>query len=202
MSNRLPILAAEIRKAHAGVEDAARTAAEHAIEAGTALIEAKALVKHGEWLPWLKEHCEISERTAQLYMKIVRLGFKSETVADLGIKAAAKAIAVIHDPDYNPFAHCTEDQAHEWKLFACYFAQYFGSEDAADRHTEWILQRQFKSPSDWLGEEGKTFRSQCGMREIHDAFRDGWKKFLEQFGDETDPLPDNWSFIAGEGDAR
>jgi hypothetical protein len=50
-SNRLPILAEEIRKAHADVQEAAKTAAERAIEAGHALIEAKELLKHGEWLP-------------------------------------------------------------------------------------------------------------------------------------------------------
>jgi hypothetical protein len=52
-ADRLPVLAAEIKRAHAGVEDAAKTAAERAIEAGAALLEAKALVKHGQWLPWL-----------------------------------------------------------------------------------------------------------------------------------------------------
>ena len=56
-SNRLPVLAAEIRAAHTGVLDAAKTAAERSIEAGRALLEAKELVKHGEWGAWLKEHC-------------------------------------------------------------------------------------------------------------------------------------------------
>jgi hypothetical protein len=84
-SNRLPVLAAEIRRAHADVQDAAKTAAERAIAAGHTLIEAKQLVKHGEWLPWLKEHCELAERTAQTYMRIARSGMKSATVADLGL---------------------------------------------------------------------------------------------------------------------
>lgn len=99
-SNRLPILAAEIRKAHAGVQDAEQLAAEGAIKVGHALIEAKALVKHGEWLPWLKEHCRISERTAQRYMRITRFGIKSATVADLGgIKAAASFLATHKTPE-------------------------------------------------------------------------------------------------------
>src|SRR3954452_25391410 len=68
-SNRLPVLAAEIRRAHADVHDAAMTAAQRAIDAGHALIEAKELVAHGQWLPWLRENCALSERTAQLYMK-------------------------------------------------------------------------------------------------------------------------------------
>jgi hypothetical protein len=27
-------------------------------------------VKHGEWLPWLADHCKLSKRTAQLYMRV------------------------------------------------------------------------------------------------------------------------------------
>ena len=54
MSNRLPILAVEVRRAHADVGDAEKVAAERAIVAGHALIEAKSLVGHGNWLVWLK----------------------------------------------------------------------------------------------------------------------------------------------------
>src|SRR4051794_24498843 len=138
--NRLPILAAEIKIAHAGVKDAATLAAEHAINAGRALIEAKALLRHGEWLPWLKEHVGFSERTAQLYMKIVQLGFKSEMVADLGLKAAASAIAVFKDPDYDPFYGSSEVEIREWLLFALFLARSGMTVEAAWNHVEWLLQ--------------------------------------------------------------
>ncbi len=99
-SNRLPVLAAEIRKAHAGVQEAEQVAAQGAINVGHALIEVKTLVKNGEWLPWLKEHCRISERTAQLYMRIARFGIKPATIADLGgINAAASFLTMHKTPD-------------------------------------------------------------------------------------------------------
>ncbi len=101
MSNRLPELAARIAAAHVGVEAAASRAAEHAIEAGTALLEAKGLLKQGEWLPWLRQNCGISERSAQLYMRIVRGGMKSATVADIGLQAAAAAVKAIDAADIN-----------------------------------------------------------------------------------------------------
>ena len=44
----------------------------HAMAAGDLLIEAKAQLKHGQWLPWLAKHCVISERTAQLYVKLAK----------------------------------------------------------------------------------------------------------------------------------
>jgi hypothetical protein len=57
-SNRLPVLADEIRAALAEVNTFARRALESAIEAGTRLLEAKELCGHGEWLPWLAECTE------------------------------------------------------------------------------------------------------------------------------------------------
>jgi hypothetical protein len=87
-SNRIPILAADIRRAHAAAQKAEKVSAKCAIEAGHSLIEAKSLVKHGEWLPFLKE-AGIPERTAQRFMALAHSGLKYDTVSDLGgIKAA------------------------------------------------------------------------------------------------------------------
>lgn len=40
--------------------------------AGEALIAAKALVKHGEWLDWLRSNFDASFDTAEVYMKVAR----------------------------------------------------------------------------------------------------------------------------------
>jgi hypothetical protein len=106
-SNRLPILAAQIRRAHAEVQEAAKTAAEHAIEAGHALMEAKTLVKHGGWLPWLKEHCALAERTAQAYVQLARRhaemdAANAQRVAGLPVRKALKAIAESRPADPLP----------------------------------------------------------------------------------------------------
>ena len=37
---------------------------------GQRLIEAKAMLPHGEWLPWLTEQVEFSERTARNFMRL------------------------------------------------------------------------------------------------------------------------------------
>jgi hypothetical protein len=92
-SNRLPVLADEIRKAHAEVGAAMATAAERAITAGHLLIEAKELAGHGEWLPYLKA-LGIPPRTAQRYMTLAASGCKSATVAHLGIGRAERFIAL------------------------------------------------------------------------------------------------------------
>ena len=102
-SNRLPVLAGEINRAHKAAREAAQTSLERAIEAGERLIEAKALVAHGQWLPWLKELCDLSERSAQAYMRLARhkdvVNTKSAAVADLTMRAAVAEITEPKWPD-------------------------------------------------------------------------------------------------------
>lgn len=170
-SNRLAVLAAEVRTAHEGVLDAAKTAAERAIDAGRALIEAKSLLKYGQWLPWLKEHCALSDRTAQLYMQIARMGLPPETLAAMGLKAAAKAIC-IEDTTYNPFFHCDEEGERQWHLFVA-----FG---IAWPHVEWLLNKQFITPDEWLGPEGARWRQAWGLRKMPAALKQAWAEFQQQ----------------------
>lgn len=99
MSNRLPVLAGEIRRAHDEARSAARFSAERALAAGHLLIEAKAAVGHGEWLPWLRTNLGMSERTAQGYMRLARSGLKSATVADLGLRATLTRVGRRKTPD-------------------------------------------------------------------------------------------------------
>jgi Protein of unknown function (DUF3102) len=91
---KLEELAAVIRKNHGEAATSLKLAVLHAIAAGEALIEAKKSVKHGEWLPWLSENCELlSERTAQAYMRLARLPVEKRTsVADLPLREALSAI--------------------------------------------------------------------------------------------------------------
>jgi Protein of unknown function (DUF3102) len=93
-SKRLPVLAAEIREAHAAVLASARTTGERAVRVGKLLIEAKATVPHGGWIPWLKE-IGLSPRTAQRYMRLAELpADKYDTVSHLGVKGALEAISL------------------------------------------------------------------------------------------------------------
>ena len=63
--NRLTHLAAQINAEHRVVRSSFKDVVDHAIRAGDLLIAAKELVgKHGEWLPWLADNTEVSERAA------------------------------------------------------------------------------------------------------------------------------------------
>src|SRR5258707_15264759 len=93
-------LAQRIKNYHAGVLEAARNVVGKAIQAGLLLKEAKGKVPHGEWLSWLDEHCELSERTAHRYMQLANnkrlideaLKDKSATMATLSLNKALRLI--------------------------------------------------------------------------------------------------------------
>ena len=92
-ANRLPILAVGINDHLAAAEAETKRGLEHAIAAGELLIEAKGLVDHGGWLPWLEANCRVGARQAQTFMRLARNrhkldAIKSESTAYLTIASA------------------------------------------------------------------------------------------------------------------
>jgi Protein of unknown function (DUF3102) len=102
-SNSLPDLAARIRVEHRAASDKLSEALAHAMAAGDLLIEAKALVPHGGWLPWLAANVEISDRTARLYMQAAKNraeiaeAAKWQRDADLSLGEAMALLALSSD---------------------------------------------------------------------------------------------------------
>ena len=76
--------------------DAKRRGGEAILTIGRCLTEAKQAIPHGEWLPWLNERVEFSERTARRFMKLYREGSNRPALADLG---ASKALMLLALPD-------------------------------------------------------------------------------------------------------
>ena len=94
----LATLAERINREHRAAEVALNTGLEHALEAGRLLIEAKAQVAHGEWLPWLERHFEGAPRTARVYVQLARRWpqikeAKRQRVANLSVRSAVKLLA-------------------------------------------------------------------------------------------------------------
>jgi DUF3102 family protein len=94
-SNSLADLAARIRIEHEACRQALKHGLEHAIAAGELLIEAKKQLKHGQWLPWLREHCRTPERTARHYMRLAKHKEQIGNIADLTVTEAVAALAPI-----------------------------------------------------------------------------------------------------------
>jgi hypothetical protein len=66
-----------------------KTASSTILEIGFRLIEAKALVEHGDWLPWLERNFQWTDRTAQRYISVYGLASKYDTVSDLELPLKA-----------------------------------------------------------------------------------------------------------------
>ena len=69
--------------------------ARNIVDIGLRLIEAKSMLPHGEWLPWLEERVCFSEKSAQNYMRVAREFPNPQLVADLGVR---KALALLELP--------------------------------------------------------------------------------------------------------
>ena len=74
----------------------------YACEIGRRLVEAKALLNHGEWLPWLEEKVLFSQRNAQRLMrlfneygaKVSEFGANATTLSDLSVSNALSLLAL------------------------------------------------------------------------------------------------------------
>lgn len=73
---------------------AKRAGGEAILTIGRCLIEAKDMLPHGEWLPWLNERVEFSERTARNFMRLAREWTNRQTLADLGASKALTLLAL------------------------------------------------------------------------------------------------------------
>src|SRR4051794_803573 len=95
---RLDDLASRINAEHAACESAMKEGLRRAIEAGRLLIEARGMVEHGGWAPWIRDHCRFGLRTAQGYMKVARYfggltGPEAQRVALLSYREALAEMA-------------------------------------------------------------------------------------------------------------
>jgi Protein of unknown function (DUF3102)/DNA N-6-adenine-methyltransferase (Dam) len=94
---------------------------EHFMNAGELLIEAKAKLQHGEWLPWLDSECQCSERSAQRYMKLAQnralIEAKNDTVSDLSLRRALAEIQELKKPTAKTVHFTGEFEWYSPKVF-------------------------------------------------------------------------------------
>lgn len=92
----------EINAEHHACEAAVRSAVDHAIRAGEMLAEVKGRLRHGEWLPWLLENFEGSERQAQTYMRVARNKdeLNPQRASDMSIRSALAQLSASEPADY------------------------------------------------------------------------------------------------------
>jgi hypothetical protein len=87
-----PELADVANREHALAMQSLGSAVHHAIVAGQALIKAKKMQSHGDWLPWLAANFDGSDSIANRYMRVAR---NQARVPDLDSTSLRKALEAI-----------------------------------------------------------------------------------------------------------
>lgn len=94
--------AVEINRLHHAAQRSAGEALQLAKQAGDLLLEVKEKLGHGEFLPWLAEHCEVGERQAQRYMRLSKnweaISANTTSTSDLGALGIAGALEHVATP--------------------------------------------------------------------------------------------------------
>src|SRR6516225_7186079 len=91
-------LARGIRAEHAAVVRASNDVLNHVLAAGRFLIEAQGIVPKGQWAGWVSRSCEVSYRTARLYLQVTRAYEASghsvaSDLAGLSLRGLMRALA-------------------------------------------------------------------------------------------------------------
>lgn len=89
-----PEKARDIETVTAEILTLKQTAGDAILAIGARLIEAKEMLPHGEWLSWLSERVEFSERAAQNFMRLAREWSNPQALADLGATKALTLLAL------------------------------------------------------------------------------------------------------------
>lgn len=123
------------------------------LEIGKRLIEAKEQLSHGEWLPWLEQRVEFTERHAQRFMKLAREYSNPTLVSDLGATKALALLAIQDETEREAFAqevdaeHCTAQELR---------AAIKAREEAVNQAKGWQLKcEQAKADADAAREAAK-----------------------------------------------
>lgn len=100
LQNDLTVLAKQINDDHQQAASLAKTCLDYAKKSlefakkcGDALIEAKEIVPHGEFMTWREQNCNASHRQADKYMKLARnFALLDPDIDGLSLTTALKAI--------------------------------------------------------------------------------------------------------------
>lgn len=116
-SNPLRELARKINAGHKKVLESYRASVKHAREVGLLLVDARELVEHGEWQPWVKRNCRFSYETATNYIKVAKRWKEVERnlqrIPDLTYSGAIKLL-VKRKPKPKPQPHTEQaDQTQQ-----------------------------------------------------------------------------------------
>ncbi|MFN7121894.1 MAG: DUF3102 domain-containing protein [Hydrogenophaga sp.] len=126
MTNIRTNIAADINRFHELACLRAEEAIDHARQAGLLLLEVKAALNHGEWLPWLEQNISVSARQVQRYIQVaqgralpIRSLVKNDKVSHLEVDAPRLFACDPETAEFVPEAnHCYAVAMPDTTVFA------------------------------------------------------------------------------------
>ena len=95
---RLKTLAEKANREHSQAQRAAGQAVKHGVEAGGLLLKAKEEVGHGNFMKWVEENFEGSERVARKYMRLATAADQNRIDPD-EVSSLAEAERLLREQD-------------------------------------------------------------------------------------------------------
>ena len=132
----------------------------------------------------------------------IKQGASAEELQGFLSEQGFQALLVIRDEDYDPFFDCTDDGKRDWHLWLLWMMRSGAEPQGISSHVEWILQKQFKTPGDWMREDGTRWRGQIGFKrpEFSKKVFRSWEAFFAEH--EGKSLSDIMALLAEEGTPR
>jgi Protein of unknown function (DUF3102) len=200
-SNSLTDLAARIRIGHVAVQESLKIAVKCAMNTGDMLLEAKAQVNHGKWMDWVLEHCDMSGRTARLYMRLAKNRKVIEAVgdtADMTINTAIRLLAPPKDDDEK----ADDERAEHWARINVLYAEAKANTIKVmkvlrkirktfdnDEEFKASLQQKFPDPTDPAEIEFWNEIAEINREMVSNFSKEDWAAILSD--DDNDELEDN-----------
>jgi hypothetical protein len=97
-AGRLKTLAENANREHSQAQRAKRQSLKHATEAGGLLLKAKEEVGHGNFMKWVKENFEGSERVARKYMRLATAA-DEKRIDPAGVSSLAEAERLLREQE-------------------------------------------------------------------------------------------------------
>jgi hypothetical protein len=77
----------------------------------------------------------------------------------------------------DPADDLSEAQIRGWQRFHAFLVERYDADpNGVADHIDWLLRQNFKTPEEWLGDEGDKYRKSCGMRPMKNEIREAWVK--------------------------
>jgi len=114
----LDSLAEEIRSEHQACLQSLRKGMEHALKVGELLLQARKLVKHGDWTNWVETNCEFTPRMARNYMKLAgaKSVLKPEIISEMTLRDALNRVDFETRKLPGEWKRTREERKKRWKL--------------------------------------------------------------------------------------